>query len=67
MKPSLSERKNLVIRAIRAMEDRLVILQHCEYDGSLSVDARNVQRDQIQALLRSAHSVLADIVELELK
>lgn len=63
----LAERKVLILKTIRKLEDRLVSLAHCEYDGSKSYEERNLEIEMLQGHLHCAHSVLVIINEEEIE
>lgn len=58
------ERKQMIIGAIRTLEDRLCALRY--YDGCKSLEERDAEIEVLQTHLRTAHSVLVLINEEEL-
>ena len=63
---TLQERKVILLKVIRKLEDRLVSLRYCEYDGAKPREQRDAEIEVLQGHLRSAHSALALTVEEEL-
>lgn len=63
---TIQERKRMMLKTIRVLEDRLVSLTHCEYDGSKSYEERTKEVEVLQGHLHCAHSVLVIINEEEL-
>lgn len=61
------ERKRMMILTIRKLEDKLVSLAHCEYDGSKPYEERLGEIETLQGHLHCAHSVLVLINEEELE
>ncbi len=63
---TLKEKKQMIVGAIRMLEDKLVALKHC-YDGIKSPQERDAEIDVLQEHLRCAHSVLVMLNEEEMK
>jgi hypothetical protein len=64
---TISERKRIVINAIRRMEEKLCSLNHNEYDGQLSYTERQEQVHNLQSHLFWANKALVLINEQELE
>lgn len=62
---TLKEKKQMIVGAIRSLEDQLVALRY--YDGEKSPGERDAEIDVLQEHLRCAHSVLVMINESELE
>lgn len=61
------EKKKLIVNAIRELERSLCNLKYGEYDGVKSVTEREVEIESLQVHLRSAHTMLLQVTELELE
>lgn len=60
------ERKKMIVKAIRMIEDRLLCLRYCEYDGAMDHQERESEIETLQNHLHCAHSVLVILNEEEL-
>ncbi len=61
----VNERKQMIVNAIRMLEDKLVALQY--YDGIKSREERDAEIEVLQGHLHCGHSVLVMINEEEIK
>lgn len=61
------ERKRMMVKTIRKLEDEILSLKATEYDGCLSMLEREDEIANRQKHIRTAHSVLLLINEAELE
>ncbi len=64
---TILEKMNMVAKAIRKLEQKLIVLQFCEYDGFKSFEERQEERRVIQSHLIDAHNALVLLSEMEEK
>lgn len=63
---SLREKKRVLIKTIRKLEDRIVAIKHIEaYDGIKTLSERDLEIEVLQGHLRCAHGALVMLVEEE--